>query len=108
MGLPWWFSGKESACNAGFCNGGLISTSGRSPGEGNGNPLQYSCQDNLMDRGAWRAMVHGVANSQTDTVCVPVTEQQQQHSCNTHWCTGNEEQDQGVSPRHPGASSAST
>ena len=37
----------------------------RSPGGGNGNPLQYSCQDNPMDKGAWRATVHGVAKSQT-------------------------------------------
>ena len=44
---------------------GLIPGSGRSPGEGNGNPLQYSCLENSMDRGAWRATVHGVAKSQT-------------------------------------------
>ena len=60
LGLPWWFSG-------------LISGSGRSPGEGNGNRLQYSgeiqngerCLGNPMDRGAWWATVHGVAKSQT-------------------------------------------
>ena len=44
---------------------GSISGSGRSPGEGNGNPLQYSCLENSMDRGAWRATVHGLAKSQT-------------------------------------------
>ena len=44
---------------------GLIPGSGRSPGEGNGNPLQYSCLENPMDRGAWWATVHGVAKSQT-------------------------------------------
>ena len=44
---------------------GVISVSGRSPGEGNGNPLQYSCQENPMDRGAWWATVHGVIKSQT-------------------------------------------
>ena len=44
---------------------GLIPESGRSPGEGNGNPLQYSCLDNLMDRGDWWATVHGVAKSDT-------------------------------------------
>ena len=49
--------GKESACNAGDV--GSIPGLGRSPGEGNGNPLQYSCLGNLMDRGAWQAMVHG-------------------------------------------------
>ena len=47
---------------------GLILVSGRSPGEGNGNPLQYSCLENSMDRGAWRAIVHGVAESQHDLV----------------------------------------
>ena len=58
-GLPKWLSGKESACNAGDV--GLIPRSGRSPGEGNGNPLQYSCLGNPVDRGAWGATVHGVA-----------------------------------------------
>ena len=51
MGLPWCLSGHESACQAG--DGGLISGSGRSPGEGNGNPLQYSCLGNPMRGGAW-------------------------------------------------------
>ena len=50
--------GKESACIAGVL--GLIPGSGRSPGEGNGNPLQYSCLENSMDRGTWQATVHGV------------------------------------------------
>ena len=54
---------KVSASNAG--NPGSIPGSGRSPGEGNGNPLQYSCLENPMDRGAWRATVHGVSKSQT-------------------------------------------
>ena len=44
---------------------GSIPGPGRSPGEGNGNPLQYSCLENPMDRGAWQATVHGVAKSQT-------------------------------------------
>ena len=44
---------------------GSIPGSGRSPGEGNGNPLQYSCLENSMDRGAWQAAVHAVVNSQT-------------------------------------------
>ena len=60
--LPQGLSGKELA-NAGDV--GSIPGSGRSPGEGNGNPLQYSCLENPMDRGAWRAIVHGVAKSQT-------------------------------------------
>ena len=51
--------GKESACNAGDL--GSIPGLGRSPGEGNGNPLQYSSLENSMDRGAWWAIVHGVA-----------------------------------------------
>ena len=55
--------GKESPCNAGDL--GLILGLGRSPGGGNGNPLQYSCLENSMDRGAWWATVHGVAKSQT-------------------------------------------
>ena len=59
--LPWWLSGK--ACNA--RSEGSIPGSGRSPGEGNGNPLQDSCLGNPMDRGAWRATVHEVAKSQT-------------------------------------------
>ena len=55
--------GKESACNAG--DPGSNPGSGRSPGEGNGNPLQYSCLENPMDRGAWWAAVHGVSKSRT-------------------------------------------
>ena len=54
---------RESTCNAGDM--GLIPGSGRYPGEGNGYPLQYSCLENSMDRGAWRATIHGVANSRT-------------------------------------------
>ena len=52
---------KESACSAGDL--GSIPGLGRSPGEGNGNPLQYPCLENLMERGAWWAAVHGVAKS---------------------------------------------
>ena len=64
--FPWWLSGKDSACNAGAAGDtGLIPGSGRSAGEGNGNPLQYSCLENPTDRGAWRATVHGVAESDT-------------------------------------------
>ena len=54
---------KASACYAGDL--GLIPGSGRSPGEENGNPLQYSCLENPMDGGAWSATVHGVAKSRT-------------------------------------------
>ena len=56
---PQWLSSKESTCNAG--DTGSIPGSGRSPGEGNGNPLQYSCLKIPMDKGAWWATVHGVA-----------------------------------------------
>ena len=63
----WGFTGgsvvKESACDAG--DPGSIPGSGRCLGEGNGNPLRYSCLGNAMDRGAWRAAVHGIANSWT-------------------------------------------
>ena len=74
--------GKESACNAG--DSGTIPGSGRSPGEGNGNPLQHSCLENPRDRRAWRATVYGIAKSQTRLsdsfvatlvtagVCIPV------------------------------------
>ena len=57
--FPGGSVGKESACNAG--DPGLFPGSGRSPGEENGNPLQYSCLENPMGRGAWWATVHGVA-----------------------------------------------
>ena len=63
VGLHWWLSGKESACNAGDL--GSIPGLRRSPGEGNGYPLQYSCLGNPMDRGVRRATVQGVANSWT-------------------------------------------
>ena len=59
LGFPGGSDGKESACNAGHPV--LIPGSGRSLGERNGNPLQYSCLGHLMDRGAWWAIVHGVA-----------------------------------------------
>ena len=63
LGFPGSSNGKESVCNAGDL--GWISTLGRSLGEGNGNPLQYSCLDSPMDGGAWQATVHGVAKSWT-------------------------------------------
>ena len=62
MDFPGGSDSKESACNAG--DSGSIPESGRSPGEGNGNPLQYSCLENPMDRGIWWATVHGVTKSQ--------------------------------------------
>ena len=75
LGFPCGSAGKESSCNVGDL--GSISGLGRSPGEGkgyplllvfgegNGTPLQHSCLENPMDRGAWWAAVHGVAKSQT-------------------------------------------
>jgi len=64
--FPDGSEGKESACSAEDTGDtGSIPGSGRYPGEGNGNPLQYSCLENPMDRGAWRATVHGVAKSRT-------------------------------------------
>ena len=58
VGFPCSSIGKKSACNAGDL--GLIPGSGRSPGEGNGNPLQYSCLENPMDKGTWQATVYEV------------------------------------------------
>ena len=67
--FPGGSDGKASACNAGDL--GSIPGSGRSPGEGNGNPLQHSCLDNPMDRGAWRATVHGVTRFRHDLATKP-------------------------------------
>ena len=61
-GFPGGSEVKASACNAEDL--GLIPESERSPGEGNGNPLQYSCPENPMDGGAWWSTVHGVAKNQ--------------------------------------------
>ena len=58
MGFPGGSDGEESACNAG--NLDSIPGSGRCPGEGNGNPLQYSCLENSMDREAWQVKVQSV------------------------------------------------
>ena len=63
LGVPGGSDGKESACDVGDL--GSIPGSGRSPGEGNGNPFQYSCLENPMDRGACQVSVPGVAKSQT-------------------------------------------
>ena len=59
--FPGGLDGKESAYSVGDL--GSIPGSGRSPGEGNGNPLQYPCLENSMDGGAWQATVHGVTES---------------------------------------------
>ena len=68
-GLPRWLSGKKkiSPVNAGDSGDmGPIPGSGRSLGEGNGNPLQYSCLENSLDQGAWWYIVHGVVKSKTN------------------------------------------
>ena len=62
MGFPGGSDSKESTCNAG--DKGSIPGLGRSPEEGNSNPLQYSCLENPMDGEAWQATVHGVTKSQ--------------------------------------------
>ena len=60
-GFPSGTSSKEPDCYAGAAgDGGLIPELGRVPGGGHGNPLQYSCLENLIDRGAWQATVHGI------------------------------------------------
>ena len=61
MGFPGGASGKKASCDAGVL--GSIPGLGRSPGEGNGYPLQYSCLKNSVDRGPWQATVHGVAKT---------------------------------------------
>ena len=68
-GFPGGSDGKESTCNVGDL--GSIPVSGRSPGEGNGKPIQYSCLGNLMDRGGWRATVYGVARVRHDLATKP-------------------------------------
>ena len=76
LGLPGDSAVKNLPVSTGDAgHSSLILGSGRSLGEGNGNPLRDSCLENPMDRGAWRAIVHGVTKSQTQLR----TEQQQQH-----------------------------
>jgi len=69
LGFPGGSVGKESTCSTGDM--GLIPGSGRSPGKGNGNPLQYSCLGNHMDRGAWWATVHWVTRVSHGLVAKP-------------------------------------
>ena len=69
LGLPSSSDGKASACNARDL--GSVPGLGRSPGEGNGNTLQYSCLENPRDRGAWQATVHGVTRVRHNLVTKP-------------------------------------
>ena len=64
MGFPGGSDSKESAYNAGDLSS--VPGLGRSPGKGNGNPLQYSCLENFKDRGLWQATVHGVTRVRQD------------------------------------------
>ena len=68
-GLAWWLNDKEFTCSAGDGDPGSIPGSGRSPGKGNGNPLQYSFLENPIGRGVWRATVLGVTKSLVHTAC---------------------------------------
>ena len=69
MGFPGGSDDKESACSIG--NQGSIPGLGRSPGEGDGYPLQYSCMENSMDREAWQAIIHGVARDRHNLATKP-------------------------------------
>ena len=80
-GFPSGSVGKESACNAGVPS--LIPGLEGSPGEGNSNPLQYSCLRNPMDRGAWQATVHGVATIGHNLATKPPTRHHHHHICNS-------------------------
>ena len=83
-GFPGGSVGKESACSAG--DSGLIPGLGRSSGERNGNPLQYSCLGNPMDRGSWRVTVHGVSGVGHNLVTKPLTKGNGNHGVN--WVQG--------------------
>ena len=73
--LPRWCSGKESTRQCGDTEDTVsIPGSGRSPGAGNGNPLQHSCLENSTDRGAWQATIHGVTKSWTRLSTHPLWE----------------------------------
>ena len=79
LDFPGGSDGKVSADNAGDL--GSIPGSGRSPGEGNGNPRQYSCLENPMDRGARQATVHGVAKSRTRLSGFTHSLKRESHGC---------------------------
>ena len=82
MGLPQRLSGKEFTCNAGDgVDTGSIPGWGRTPGGGHGNPLQYSCLENARARGAWWAVVYGVAQSQTRLKRLSSSSSRSSHFC---------------------------
>ena len=86
MGFPRSSVGKESACKAE--DPGSSPVSGKSPGEGNGNPLQYSCLENPMDRGAWEAPDHGVSGVRHNLVTKPPPRSEllvKMHYCLLRW-----------------------
>ena len=79
MGFPQSSVGKSFAYNAG--DRGSTTGSGRSPGEENGSPLQYSCLENSMDKGAWQAIVHGITRVRHDLVTKPPPSPRRQENC---------------------------
>ena len=81
----WWLSGKKATCNAG--DAGSLPGSGKSLGEGNRNPLQYSCLGNPMDRGAWQATAHEVSRVRHDLATRPHgKERRSANKLNIHHC----------------------
>ena len=89
MGFPGGSEVKNPPANAGGIGDvGLIPGSGRSPRGGNGNPLQYSCLENSMDRGAWWAAVHRVAKSETRRDTATKQQQQSQENLARKWRRG--------------------
>ena len=87
---------KNSPASAGDTRDmGLSPVSGRSPEVGNGNPLQYSCLENSVDRGAWRATVHGVTKSLTQlSVCARIHTPTHTHTCLLGSLEGNKSETQ--------------
>ena len=98
MGFPAGSVGKESACNAEDL--GLILGLGRSPGEGNGNPLQYSCLEIYKHRGAWRATVHRTTESNMTEVIF--TFRIRTSSLGLHWPSQEDGHSTGKRPSSPG------